>query len=98
MQTESVTILMSKQRKAAFDATAAGLGISTGEFFRRAGDRATTEDAEGEAALAILTAELESAVPQMREDIAAMRQSIAETRAVIAKYRAEKAGEVRQAA
>ena len=98
MQNERVTILMSKQRKDAFDAAAAGLGISTGEFFRRAGDRAAAEDAEAEAALTILTGELESAVPQMRADIAAMRQSIAEARAVIAEYRAEKTSDARQAA
>lgn len=43
MQTARVTILMTLEKKAAFDAIAAERGISTGEFLRQAGDRAAND-------------------------------------------------------
>jgi hypothetical protein len=67
MQTARVTILMSPEKKAAFDAVAAKRGISTGEFFRRAGDRAANDDsAQEEEELAALVRELAEAVPDMQ--------------------------------
>lgn len=66
MQTARVTILMSPEKKAAFDAIAAQRGISTGEFFRQAGDRAANDDSTEEAELAALIRELAEAVPDMQ--------------------------------
>ena len=66
MQSSRVTILMSPDKKAAFDAIAAQRGISTGEFFRQAGDRAANDDSSEEAELAALVKELAQAVPDMQ--------------------------------
>jgi hypothetical protein len=66
MQTARVTILMSPEKKAAFEAVAAKRGISTGEFFRQAGDRAANDDSSEEAELAALVRELAEAVPDMQ--------------------------------
>lgn len=66
MQTARVTILMSPEKKAAFDAVAAKRGISTGEFFRQAGDRAANENSAEEEELAALVKELVEAVPDMQ--------------------------------
>ncbi len=94
MHTERVTILMSPDKKAAFDALAASRGQSVGEFFRQAGDKAAAEsDAEKEAELAVLAEELERAIPEMRADIEAMRRSIQDARETVAAYRAEKAAQ-----
>jgi len=65
MHTARVTILMSPDKKAAFDAIAAERGVSTGEFFRQAGDRAANDDSADEAELAALVQELAEAVPDM---------------------------------
>ena len=98
MHTARVTILMPPDKKAAFDSLAAERGMSTGEFFRRAGDREAAKDAEIELELGALVGELEEALPKMHDDLKAMSGSIAEARAAIAAYRAEKAATVREAA
>lgn len=66
MQNARVTILMSPEKKAAFDAIASKRGISTGEFFRQAGDRAANDETAEEAELAALVRELAEAVPDMQ--------------------------------
>jgi hypothetical protein len=66
MQTARVTILMTPEKKAAFDAMAAKRGMSTGEFFRQAGDRAANENSAEEEELAALVRELAEAVPDMQ--------------------------------
>lgn len=66
MQTARVTILMSPEKKAAFDAIASKRGISTGEFFRQAGDRAANDDSTDEEELAAMVRELVEALPDMR--------------------------------
>ncbi len=84
MQTARVTILMTPEKKAAFDALAAERGLSTGEFFRQAGDRAVVgEAAEEEAALELLVTELERLLPDMHRKLDAMRDSIATARQAI---------------
>ena len=85
MQTARVTILMTPDKKATFDAIAAGRGVSTGEFFRQAGDRLAGADAaEDDAALASVVDELEQRLPSMQADLDAIRASIAEARIAIA--------------
>ena len=66
MQNARVTILMSPEKKAAFDAIASKRGISTGEFLRQAGDRAANDETAEEAELAALVRELAEAVPDMQ--------------------------------
>lgn len=66
MQNARVTILMTPEKKAAFDAMAAKRGMSTGEFFRQAGDRAANENSGEEEELAALVKELVQAVPDMQ--------------------------------
>lgn len=80
MQTARVTILMTPEKKAAFDALAADRGVSTGEFFRQAGDRAlSVQDAEEEAALEFLVGELESLLPEMNRKLDEMHKTIVAT-------------------
>jgi hypothetical protein len=57
---------MTPEKKAAFDALAAKRGMSTGEFFRQAGDRAVNDDTSEEEELAALVNELAEAVPDMQ--------------------------------
>ena len=90
MQTERVTILMSPERKAAFDAMANDRGESLGEFLRQAGDKLAAEEADKEVELAALTGQLEEAIPRMRADLAAMRDAVRAARSVIAECRAER--------
>ncbi len=90
MQTERVTILMSPERKASFDALASERGESLGEFFRQAGDKLAAQEADKEAELAALTGQLEEAIPRMRADLTAMRNAVQEARAVIAECRSER--------
>lgn len=92
MQTARVTILMTPDRKAAFDALAAERGLSTGEFFRRAGDReAVGDNADKEALLAALTDELEASLPEMRDDFDASLDALRSMNDMMEAYRAEKA-------
>ena len=86
MQTARVTVLMTPDKKSAFDALAASRGLSTGEFFRQAGDRLAEAEAEEErVALALVVDELERSLPQMQADLEAIRGSVAEARAAIAR-------------
>ena len=57
---------MSPEKKAAFDAIAYKRGISNGEIFRQAGDRAANDVSAEEAELAALVSELAEAVPDMQ--------------------------------
>jgi hypothetical protein len=94
MQTERVTFLTSRDHKAALDAYAVKSGQSVGNVVREATVRFIAEpqggEAEKEAELALLTTELEQALPSMRADIEAMTQSIREANEAIEAYRAEK--------
>ena len=84
MQTARVTILMTPEKKAAFDALAAERGLSTGEFFRQAGDRASAlDDADEEAALELLVNELEELLPAMHRKLDDMQESIATAHAAV---------------
>jgi hypothetical protein len=83
MQTARVTILMAPEKKAAFDALAAERGVSTGEFFRQAGDRAAAFHDQEEEALALLIDELEQLLPAMHQKLDDMHASIASARAAI---------------
>ena len=89
MQSARVTILMSSQKKAAFDAIAAKRGISTGEFFRQAGDRATNDDSAEEEELAALVREMAEAVPDMQRRLTRsaklLRDSASEVDAMLRK-------------
>lgn len=98
MHTARVTILMPPERKAGFDALAADRGISTGEFFRRAGEREAVQQADTETELAGVVQELAQALPEMQADIQAMRQAIADAREAIRSYRTEKSAEANVAA
>lgn len=72
MQTERVTFLTSPDHKAALDAFARASGMSVGHMLREASSQYMAEAPLGdEAALAMLIAELNDAVPQMRADIRA---------------------------
>ena len=71
MQTERVTFLTSRDHKEALDAFAASNGMSVGRVVREATSRYIAEgEADEEDALALLTREVEDAVPKMRADIA----------------------------
>ena len=96
MQTERVTFLTSRDHKAALDAYARDTGMSVGHVVREATSTFISQPAIGrdndkEAELAALTAELEQAVPQMREDFSAIVQSMREMNAMMEAYFAETA-------
>ncbi len=67
MRTARMTVLLEPEEKAGIERRAARLGISSGEFIRLAAER--LDEAEIEAELAVLTAELEGAVPAMRDSL-----------------------------
>lgn len=72
MQTERVTFLTSPDHKAALDAFARASGMSVGHMLREASSQYMAESSlGGDAELAVLLAELDQAVPQMRADIRA---------------------------
>lgn len=64
MRTARVTVLMTPEKKAAVEATAAGLGVSAGEYIRLAVDNYQPASDE-EQQLACLVEELNAAVPKM---------------------------------
>ncbi len=81
MQTARVTVLMTPERKAALEATASGLGVSTGEYIRLAVDN--YQDPDEDALRIALTEQLIEAIPAMQADLDAMAVSIASARAAI---------------
>lgn len=83
MQTARVTILMTPEKKAAFDAIAMQKGVSTGEFFRQAGERYAGDTKEDEEALALVVNELEELLPKMNGKLESIRHSIATVRQAI---------------
>ncbi len=96
MQTERVTFLTSRDHKAALDAYAKESGMSVGHVVREATSTFISQPAVGsdndkEAELTALTAELEQAVPQMREDFSAIVQSMREMNAMMEAYFADTA-------
>jgi signal transduction protein with GAF and PtsI domain len=96
MQTERVTFLTSRDHKAALDSYARDTGMSVGHVVREATSTFISQPAVGsdddkEAELTALTAELEQAVPQMRDDFSAVVQSMREMNAMMEAYFAEKA-------
>ena len=94
MHTERVTYLTSAEHKAALEAFAKARGESVGNVVREATRGYIAQprnDAEAEAELATLTAELEEALPEMREDFDAILASMREMNAKMEAYFAEKA-------
>lgn len=63
MQTARVTVLMTPERKAAMEASAAGLGVSAGEYLRLAVDNYQTREEEEQ--FLGLVAGLDAALPEM---------------------------------
>ncbi len=90
MQTERVTILMPPDKKAAFNALAAERGLSLGEFFRQAGDKLAAEEAEQEAELAMVAAEINAAFPRMIERMDAMSAKLQAVNAEVRQMLREK--------
>lgn len=71
MQTERVTFLTTPDHKAALDAFARESGMSVGHVVREATSQYLAEgEVDEEEALALLTREVEDALPRMRADIA----------------------------
>ena len=70
MQTERVTFLTTPDHKAALDAFARGSGMSVGHLVREATTRYVADGAvDEEEELALLTRELNAAVPRMMTDL-----------------------------
>ena len=69
MQNARVTFLTTPDRKAAIEAKAASLGVSSGEYIRLAVDNFDRISAKEEVELAALAAELNAAVPAMRASL-----------------------------
>ena len=93
MQTERVTFLTTPDHKAALDAFATSNGRSVGHVLREASSlyiAPPRADADQEAELAALTDELETALPEMRDDFAASLEELRAMNAMIEAYRAEK--------
>lgn len=89
MQTERVTFLTTPDHKAALDAFAVSNGQSVGHVLREAASRYLAGDhPDDEAALTLLTREVEDAVPRMRSDlreaIAAIEKANAAVDAILA--------------
>lgn len=82
MQTARVTVLMTPERKAAMEVSAAGLGVSCGEYIRLAVDNYQPRSSN-DPLLDALAAELRATLPQMRADFAAISSSIADARAAV---------------
>lgn len=79
MQTERVTFLTSRDHKASLDAFAASRGQSVGNVVREATARYMTQPTEAddsEAALALLLAELEQAIPKWNARFDSMEASL----------------------
>ena len=70
MQTERVTFLTTLDHKTALDAFATNAGMSVGHVVREATSRYLADGAvDDEEALALLTREVDEAIPRMRADI-----------------------------
>lgn len=77
MQTERVTFLTTPDHKAALDAFARESGQSVGHVVREATTRYLADsEVEEEEVLALLTREVEAAIPKMRADICAAVEAI----------------------
>jgi hypothetical protein len=77
MQTERVTFLTTPDHKAALDAFARESGQSVGHVVREATTRYLADgEVEEEEVLALLTREVEAAIPKMRADIRAAVEAI----------------------
>ncbi len=77
MQTERVTFLTTVDHKAALDAFAASNGQSVGHVVREATSQYLAQgDGEDERALAVLTREVDAAVPRIRADLSEAIASI----------------------
>ena len=63
MQTARVTVLMTPEKKAAIEADASRLGVSSGEYIRLAVDNYHTPEEEAE--LALLVGQVNAALPLM---------------------------------
>lgn len=75
MRTARVTVLMSPDEKAEVEASAARLGISSGEYIRLAVDNFDRPSAGEEAELAVLVAEANEAIPKMRASLDRMSRT-----------------------
>ena len=83
MRTERVTVLMTPAEKAALTARAAALGVSSGAVLRSSLDEDEQVTPEQEAELAALVAEVNGAVPIMRESLRRSTERIDQSRAEI---------------
>ena len=76
MQNARVTVLMSPDKKAEMEASAARLGISSGEYVRLAVDNFDKPTAAEEAELAVLVEEVNKAIPKMKESLERTSKSL----------------------
>lgn len=85
MQSERVTFLTTPDHKAALDAYAANCGMSVGRVVREATTRyiASPASHDEDAALAMLTPQIEAAVDDMKASIRSMRENIARSCAAV---------------
>lgn len=90
MQTERVTFLTSPEHKAALDAFAAERGESVGNVVREATVKYMHDQRDGEEELAALVAEVNAAVPRMRESLDQMSEVLRESHAEMDAFLREK--------
>ncbi|HEX8055771.1 MAG TPA: hypothetical protein VF481_03870 [Novosphingobium sp.] len=90
MQTERVTFLTSPEHKAALDAFAAERGESVGNVVREATVKYMHDQRDGEEELAALVAEVNAAVPRMRESLDHMSEVLRESHAEMDAFLREK--------
>jgi hypothetical protein len=83
MQSARVTFLTTPDRKAAIEAKAATLGVSSGEYIRLAVDNFDQVSARDEAELAALVEEVNKAIPNMRASLDRMIETLDETHAEV---------------
>lgn len=84
MQTARVTVLMTPEKKAAMEAVASNLGVSTGEYIRLAVDNYRVPEEKDEL-LAALVDQLAETLPAMQADLDAMGASMTTARTAIDK-------------
>lgn len=83
MQNARVTFLTTPDRKAAIEAKAADLGVSSAEYIRLAVDNFDRTSAREERELAVLVDEVNAALPTMMRTIDDMAETIRTTRAEV---------------
>lgn len=98
MKTARMTILMTPEQKAAINARAESLGVSSGEMVRRAvesyGAAANEPQSEAEAVLNALADELFAAAKEAKAALAAANREVQVTVRQLAKHRGASDGRV----